>query len=131
MSQCSNYSIKLGSLCIKSDDFYFLIFNIIMTLIIGIMVYFNNTRNNNLQINLKNNFMNLGEGVLKHFYTPSNFQQKLAGTKKKIQSKSDKNTNNPNDKQLFNNELKCNFCSRSADLNLQATFNKLNQNSQQ
>ena len=127
MSQCSNRTVKLGSLCITTDDFYLILFNILISTIVGIVLYLNNSRNNNMQVVLKNNFCNLGEGALKHFYTPSNVQQKVTGTKKKLQQKSDRNANNPNDKQSSNNELKCNFCSRSVELSYQSTLNKLNQ----
>jgi hypothetical protein len=130
MSQCLNKSFKFGNLCILSDDFYLLIFNILVIGIISGVVYlkyFINSKKDNLQVILKNNFCNLGEGSLKHFYTQSNVQQKTTGTKKKVQQKTNPQTANAADKQPSNNELKCNFCSRSVEVSYQFTINKLNQ----
>lgn len=130
MSQCSNKSIKLGNLCVLADDFYLIIWNILIITIVSGVIYFNyftNSKNDNIKVVLKDNFCNLGEGSLKHFYTPSNVQQKTTGTKKKVQQKGNPQTANAADKQASNNELKCNFCSRSVEVSYQYTLNKLNQ----
>jgi len=130
MSQCSNKSIKFGNLCIFADDFYLILWNIVLLGVIGGVIYFEyymNSKKDNLNVVLKNNFCNLGEGSLKHFYTPSNVQQKATGTKKKVQQKGNPQAANTADKQASNNELKCNFCSRSVEVSYQFTLNKLNQ----
>ena len=88
------------------------------------------SKKNNLQVFLKNNFSNLGEGNLKYFYTPSNIQQKSTGTKKKLQQKTNPQTGSTSEKITSNNELKCNFCSRSVEVSYQYTLNKLNQTTQ-
>lgn len=130
MSQCSIKSFRIGNLCILSDDFYLIVLNLLtFSIIAGVIYlkYFMNSKNNNLQVILKNNFCNLGEGSLKHFYTPSNVQQKLTGTKKKVQQKGNTQVTNTSEKQSSNSELKCNFCSRSVEVSYQYTINKLNQ----
>jgi len=130
MSQCTNRSVKLGNLCILTDDFYVIILNIFVIGILSGVIYlkyFLDSKKDNLQVILKNNFCNLGEGSLKNFYTPSNVQQKTTGTKKKMQQKTNPQAANTSDKQASNNELKCNFCSRSVEVSYQFTINKLNQ----
>jgi hypothetical protein len=128
MSQCGDRSFKLGKLCISVDDYYMIIFNLIMSLIIVAAVYFKKTSelDKKISVTLKNNFTPLGEGNLNAFYSSTNSQQKSTSTKKKVQTKSGAQNPVVVEKIVNNNELKCNSCGRSVEVSYLYTMNKLN-----
>jgi hypothetical protein len=129
MSQCGDRSFKFGKLCFSVDDYYMIIFNIIMSLIIVAIFNFKKTSDleKNLSVPLKHNFTPLGEGNLNNFYFSTNSQQKSTSTKKKVQTKSGAQNPIVVEKVVSNNnELKCNSCGRSVEVSYLYTMNKLN-----
>ena len=128
MSQCADRSLKFGKLCLSLDDYYMIIFNIVMSLLIVSVFYFKKVseKGKNLSATLKNNFTFLGEGPLNNFYSPLSLQQKNPSTKKKVQAKSGPQSAIAQEKVINNNELKCNSCGRSVEVSYQYTMNKLN-----
>ena len=126
-SNCGERSINIGNFCLTNDDFIMIILNIIITSILVIFLYikFYIKIDNSYSVLIKNNFTILGEGQLAHFYTPSNVQQKNTSSKKKITRGTTQN--NVIERQVNNNELKCNTCNRSVELSYQYTIGILQQ----
>jgi hypothetical protein len=79
----------------------------------------------NLNATVKNNFNLLGEGCLSNFYSSFNVQQKSQNPKKKVQTKSAQQVPTITEKNVNNNELKCNSCGRSVEVSYQYTINKI------
>lgn len=123
MSQCGDRSLKFGKLCFSSDDYYMIIFNLFMFLIIASILYFkkiSDSRKNSI-VYLKYNFTPLGEGNLNNFYSSMGTLQKNPSTKKKVQTKSANQSQITVEKVINSNELKCNSCGRSVELSYQYT----------
>jgi hypothetical protein len=128
MSTCGDRSFKIGKLCLSNDDYYIIILNILITLFLAAIFYTRKASENSQSISVlvKNNFTLLGEGLLNNFYSPLASQQKNPSTKKKVASKGAQQQAAPLEKAPNNNELKCNSCGRSVEVNYQYTIPKLN-----
>jgi hypothetical protein len=128
MSICADRSFKLGKLCLSNDDYYIIILNVLISLLLVAIFYVKKVSENsqNLSVLVKNNFTLLGEGLLSNFYSPMASQQKNPSTKKKVTSKGAQQQTVTVEKTPNNNELKCNSCGRSVEVNYQYTLPKLN-----
>jgi hypothetical protein len=122
MSFCDK-KINMGNICISHEDYYMILLNIFVIIILGVVIYLKIKENKaklNKTVNVRNNFTMLGDGPLNLFYTTNTIQQKSSQSKKKVANKilnvNEKNTNN---------ELKCNNCNRTVDLSYQYTISKL------
>jgi hypothetical protein len=128
MSICSERSFKLGKLCLSNDDYYIIILNVLTSILLVAIFYVKKVSENsqNLSVLIKNNFTLLGEGLLNNFYSPMASLQKNPNTKKKVTSKGAQQQAAIVEKAPNNNELKCNSCGRSVEVNYQYTIPKLN-----
>jgi len=123
---CEEKGIFIGNVCVNTDDFYLIIFNIfVLSTLLSIIyirkILFRNKEN--LSIGLKNNFTLLGEGALNCFYTTSSSQQKNLSTKKKLPNK--QIPSGPVQMEKHNNELKCNVCQQPFEVTYQYTLSKV------
>lgn len=128
MSICSERSFKLGKLCLSNDDYYIIILNVFIMILLVAIFYVKKVSENSQSISVlvKNNFTLLGEGLLGNFYSPMASQQKNPSTKKKVTSKGAQQQAAIVEKAPNNNELKCNSCGRSVEVSYQYTIPKLN-----
>jgi hypothetical protein len=128
MSFCGDKKINLIGVCISIEDYYMIILNITILAAIAISIYIQIKKRKeklNKTVNVKHNFTILGEGPLNLFYSTSIVQQKSNISRKKVTNKL---TNTVTDKNISNNELKCNNCNRTVDLSYQYTLPKLQSN---
>jgi len=124
---CDEKGILGGILCMSTDDFYLMIFNIVVITTLLSIIYIRKIlfrSKENLSMGLKNHFTLLGEGALSCFYTASNNQQKNLNAKKKLTNKSMPSGPIPIEKHS-NNELKCNICQLPLEVTYQYTLSKL------
>jgi hypothetical protein len=123
MSFCGDKKVNLGNLCISFEDYYMIILNVVVGIILTIVLYIKIEARKSVQnktVDVRYNFTPLGEGPLNYFYSTSTVQQKSSTSKKKVANK----ITNVMEKNL-NNELKCNSCNRTVELSYQYTLAKL------